>query len=94
MFFGFKYPEDLEQRLISRLATCADRSRVRLLLSRNGETVLAVRRSAYSTRSTPVRLAIDDDPVCSEWIMLFHKTTRRGVYDSRRRKFRMWTTSC
>jgi para-aminobenzoate synthetase/4-amino-4-deoxychorismate lyase len=85
-FLGFKCPEDLEQRVISRLASCKDRSRVRLLLSRNGEIELQ-RTDAPRPRVTPVRLAIDDDPVCSEWTTLFHKSTRREVYDRRRRKF-------
>ncbi len=78
LFFGFNYPDELEQRLISRLSTGGDRSRVRLLLSRNGEIELQC-SEAPTPRGTPVRLAIDDDPVCSEWVMLFHKTTRRGA---------------
>jgi para-aminobenzoate synthetase/4-amino-4-deoxychorismate lyase len=86
MFFGFHYPEDLEARLISQLAAREERSRVRLLLSRNGEFEIQ-RGNAPPPRRAPVRLVIDDEPVCSESMMLFHKTTLREPYDRRRRKF-------
>ncbi|HEY1761831.1 MAG TPA: bifunctional anthranilate synthase component I family protein/class IV aminotransferase [Acidimicrobiales bacterium] len=85
-FFGFRCPSDLEARVISRLGTSDERSRIRLLLSRSGE--IEVQRGAMPlSRTTPVRLAIDDEPVCSESTMLFHKTTLRHPYDRRRRKF-------
>ena len=86
MFFGFKYPDDLEARVISRLGTSDERSRIRLLLSRGGEIELQ-RAEAPAPRRAPVRLVIDDEPVCSESVMLFHKTTRRELYDRRRRKY-------
>jgi para-aminobenzoate synthetase/4-amino-4-deoxychorismate lyase len=86
MFFGFRCPEDLEARVISRLSMGEGRSRIRLLLSRSGEIELQ-RGEAPSPRRAPVRLVIDDEPVCSGSTMLFHKTTLRGPYDRRRRKF-------
>jgi para-aminobenzoate synthetase/4-amino-4-deoxychorismate lyase len=86
MFFGFKWPEDLEARVRSRLSTRKDPSRVRLLLSRNGEFELQC-TDAPLARTMPVLLAIDDDPVSSQSTMLFHKTTRRDAYNRRRRKF-------
>ena len=85
-FFGFRCPADLEARVISGLATCDERSRIRLLLSRSGDIELQ-RAEAPLPRVTPVRLAIDDEPVRSESTMLFHKTTLRNPYDRRRRKF-------
>jgi para-aminobenzoate synthetase/4-amino-4-deoxychorismate lyase len=85
-FFGFRCPADLEARVISGLSTCDERSRIRLLLSRSGEIELQ-RAEAPLPRVTPVRLAIDDEPVRSESTMLFHKTTLRNPYDRRRRKF-------
>jgi para-aminobenzoate synthetase / 4-amino-4-deoxychorismate lyase len=85
-FFGFKYPDDLEARVVSRLASAGDASRIRLLLSRSGEFELQ-RTAAPAPRSTPVQLAVDDEPVSSESIMLFHKTTLRDAYTRRRRKF-------
>jgi para-aminobenzoate synthetase/4-amino-4-deoxychorismate lyase len=86
VFFGFRCPGDLEERVIARLGMCEEFSRIRLLLSRSGEIELQ-RGEAPSPRLAPVRLAIDDEPVCSESIMLFHKTTLRHPYDRRRRKF-------
>jgi para-aminobenzoate synthetase / 4-amino-4-deoxychorismate lyase len=85
-FFGFSYPHDLEERVISMLSDSGDLPRIRLLLSRQSEIELQ-RATAPARRSTPVRLAIDDEPVSSDSIMLFHKTTQRGVYTKRRRRF-------
>jgi para-aminobenzoate synthetase / 4-amino-4-deoxychorismate lyase len=85
-FLGFRYPQDLEARVTARLALSGDVSRIRLLLSRDGDVELR-RAPAPSPRWMPVRLAIDDEPVCSESIMLFHKTTWRDTYTKRGRKF-------
>jgi para-aminobenzoate synthetase / 4-amino-4-deoxychorismate lyase len=85
-FFGFQCPEDLEERVVAQLGNPSDALRIRLLLSRRGEIELQ-RAPAPHPRSTPVRLAIDDEPVCSESIMLFHKTTWRDTYTKRRRRF-------
>lgn len=83
-FFGFRYPDDLEARVMSRLGTREETSRIRLLLSRSGSVELQ-RAEAPAPRRGPVRLAIDDEPVSSESVMLFHKTTNRGPYVRRRR---------
>jgi para-aminobenzoate synthetase/4-amino-4-deoxychorismate lyase len=85
-FFGFRCPVDLDAEVASHLVTCEGRSRIRLLLSRSGE-IEVQRGEAPVPRSTTVRLAIDDDPVCSESTMLFHKTTLREPYNRRRRRF-------
>jgi para-aminobenzoate synthetase/4-amino-4-deoxychorismate lyase len=82
-FFGFRYPEDLEERVISGLGSETP-ARIRLLLSRSG--YLEVQRGeSPAPRRGPVRLVIDDEPVSSESVMLFHKTTSRRPYDRRRR---------
>ncbi|HWD95192.1 MAG TPA: chorismate-binding protein [Acidimicrobiales bacterium] len=86
IFLGFKYPVDLEERVIATLVNKGDHLRIRLMLSRGGEVDLQS-EEAPSARTTPVRLAIDDEPVCSESMMLFHKTTLRDMYTRRRRKF-------
>jgi para-aminobenzoate synthetase/4-amino-4-deoxychorismate lyase len=86
MFFGFRCPANLETRVISKLQTSHERVRIRLMLSRSGE--IEVQCGALPLpRATPVRLAIDDEPICSDSTMLFHKTTLRHPYDRRRRKF-------
>jgi para-aminobenzoate synthetase/4-amino-4-deoxychorismate lyase len=85
-FFGFQYPADLEERVISRLTNSRDLPRTRVLLSRDGE--LEVQRApAPLPRSSALRLAIDDEPVNSQSITLFHKTTLRDTYVTRQRKF-------
>lgn len=85
-FFGFRHPRDLEQRVGSMLSGSGDQPRIRLLLSRRGEIDLQ-RGPMPPPCSTPVRLVFDDEPVSSESIMLFHKTTQREIYTKRRRKF-------
>ncbi len=83
--FGFPIRPDLETWVARRLAKIDYEARVRLLLSRNGGLELLA-AAAPTPRSTPVRLAIDAEPVCSESTMLFHKTTQREVYQRRRRR--------
>lgn len=86
LMLGFRYPDDLEQRVTSDLGDIARQTRIRLLLSRNGR--YEIQRAAMpEPRSSPVRLALDDEPVSSKSPMLFHKTTLRSLYDRRRRKF-------
>ncbi len=85
-YFGYRYPADLEERVAFRLQDPRGLPRIRVLLSRDGE--LEVQRGAAPPlRSTPIRLAIDDEPVSSESVMLYHKTTLRDTYASRQRKF-------
>ncbi|HVB70040.1 MAG TPA: chorismate-binding protein [Acidimicrobiales bacterium] len=85
-FLGFRLRDGLDTYLASRLVNASE-SRVRLLLSRNGRLDVQV-TVAPDAPTKPVRLAIDDEAVDSQWVMLFHKTTRRGVYTRRRRRHR------
>lgn len=57
--------------------------RVRLLVSRRG----AVRPESqpFTPTDGPLRVALAKEPVSSRDTFLFHKTTRRDVYDARRR---------
>lgn len=86
LMLGFRYPEDLEERVVAALGDVTEPTRVRLLLSRNGRYELQ-RATMPEPRSVPVRLALDDEPVSSDSPLLFHKTTMRDLYDRRRRKF-------
>ncbi len=83
-FLGFHAGDGIDTFLAVRLANASE-SRVRLLLSRDGRLDVQV-SAAPEVRSEPVRLAIDDDPVDSQSLMLFHKTTRRYAYTRRRRR--------
>jgi para-aminobenzoate synthetase/4-amino-4-deoxychorismate lyase len=53
--------------------------RIRLLLSRNGRSVVEV-SPLPNVQEEPVRLEIDTEPVDPSDVFLFHKTTRRRVY--------------
>ncbi|HEY5267044.1 MAG TPA: aminodeoxychorismate synthase component I [Acidimicrobiales bacterium] len=85
-FFGFRVRPDLAAWVASKLNNVDDEARVRLLLSRGGKLELQC-APAPEPRQTPVQLMVDEDPVFSDSIMLFHKTTRRDVYMKRRRRF-------
>jgi para-aminobenzoate synthetase / 4-amino-4-deoxychorismate lyase len=84
-FFGFRVPDDLDARVARKLAEVDYDARVRVLLARSG-TVEVLRAAAPPPQVAPVRLAIDDDPVDSQSPMLFHKTTERALYLSRRKR--------
>lgn len=55
--------------------------RVRLISDRNGS--VKAEASALEELPVPTTVAIDDDPVSSRNVFLFHKNTRRAVYDDR-----------
>ncbi len=83
---GFLVPEDLSERVRRQLATVPYEARVRVLVSRNGR--LSVQCSpAPVSLDAHVRLVIDDERIESLEPLLFHKTTRREVYNRRRRRF-------
>jgi para-aminobenzoate synthetase / 4-amino-4-deoxychorismate lyase len=84
-YFGFAFDGDaLRTELEKHAADAAGAIRVRLMVSRAGET--AVESSSLPAASNaPVRLAIaDDPPVEPSDLWLFHKTTRRAPYERRR----------
>jgi para-aminobenzoate synthetase/4-amino-4-deoxychorismate lyase len=84
-FLGFAVPRDLESRLFAKLAGRNTDSRVRLLLARGGRVKVEL-SDAPATQSEPLSLVIDAEPVWSQSSLLFHKTTRRGPYERRRRR--------
>ncbi|HEY5104509.1 MAG TPA: chorismate-binding protein, partial [Acidimicrobiales bacterium] len=85
-FFGFRVREDLATWVASRLVSVSYEARVRLLLSRNGKLEIQT-TPAPDPHQAPLRLMVDREPVSSQSIMLFHKTTQRNVYTKRRRRF-------
>lgn len=73
-------------RILSDLAGLTDgmhmrRHRVRLLLERNGATHLEQVQLPDIPIMTPRRIALAAEPVDTNSPFLYHKTTRRGVYD-------------
>ena len=83
VYFDFKFDRNLvETELLRTVKDQETASRVRLLLSKNGEIEIQGTNfdSAWAKQSFRVKLA--DQPVDSQDIYLFHKTTERRVYNS------------
>jgi para-aminobenzoate synthetase/4-amino-4-deoxychorismate lyase len=84
-YFGFALDEDaIRVALEKRAADASGPVRVRLSLSRTGETTLEG-AAPPAALDRAVRLAIvDEAPVDARDVWLFHKTTRRAPYRRRR----------
>ncbi|MGH2594440.1 MAG: aminodeoxychorismate synthase component I [Actinomycetota bacterium] len=83
-YFGFAFDEtDVRAALATVGIHSAGPVKIRLRLARGGKIELS---SAPLDRGAPepVRLALDDVPVDPTDIFLFHKTTRRRLYDDSR----------
>ena len=85
-FFGFAVDiESIRRALEQRAVHWRERTRVRLLLQRNGTFAVESHRQPCSGRR-PIRLAVDDRPVNDQDVFLFHKTTQRDVYDEAQKR--------
>jgi para-aminobenzoate synthetase/4-amino-4-deoxychorismate lyase len=81
-YFGFSLSAEGARRRVLAAADGAARSRIRLLLSRDGS--ITVERSAPpGVPGRDVRLAVDPEPIDSGQPWFFHKTTRRDPYAAR-----------
>ena len=81
-YFGFRFDEGEIAAVLQRVAVGnpAERWKIRLLLSRNGE--LQIEALELETfRSEPLRVGLATEPVASNEKFLFHKTTNRVVYE-------------
>lgn len=89
-YFGYPYcASTIDTALNEAVAAHADPARARLSLSSAGRVAIDI--APLATRGAvpipaAVRLAIDDHPVLSTDIWLFHKTTRRATYTDRRKR--------
>ena len=82
-YFGFPVSEPAIEQSLDRLTTTLDGPhRIRLLLDHEGKTEITA--APLFLDSKPVRVALADAPVNSSDKFLFHKTTRREVYDKAR----------
>ena len=75
-------PDAARSALERAVAGVTDPRRVRLLLAPDG--AIRVETAPLEPLADPCRLAIATDPVDESDPFLFHKTTRRGVYDRAR----------
>jgi para-aminobenzoate synthetase/4-amino-4-deoxychorismate lyase len=80
--FGFRFDRAEVLHALHRGLGASTPQRVRLLLDRSGEAT--VESIPLDPSPAPVRVAIAREPVDSRDPLLFHKTTRRAVYDERR----------
>ncbi len=85
VFFGFVLDAALlKTRLLEHAGQHPDTPRrVRLLVSRRGD--VRVESQPFTSTDKPLRVVLAKEPVSSRDTFLFHKTTRRDVYDLRRR---------
>lgn len=85
VFFGFVLDAALlREKLLEHARQHPDTPRrVRVLVSRRGEA--RVESQPFIRIDEPLRVALAKQPVSSRDTFLFHKTTRRDVYDVRRR---------
>lgn len=84
VYFGFAFDETDVRAAMATAGADADRPvKIRLRLARGGTIALS---SAPLDRGAPepVRLALDDVPVDPTDVFLFHKTTRRRLYEDAR----------
>lgn len=80
-FFGFPWDtESVADELRRQARGWRERMRVRLLASRDGTFRMESTPEPCPGRS-PIRTVLDDRPVDEQDVFLFHKTTRRAVYE-------------
>lgn len=83
----FACPIDIKtvERQLDGLADeLAEPSKVRLLVGRAGDTRVEARPLAEGAPPEPIRVGLAGQPVSSADVFLYHKTTRRAVYDTAR----------
>ncbi len=89
-YFGFRFPAiEIHAALEEVVFGETEAQRVRLLLGRDGEFDAAAvplpvpMGRPFADEGDPVRFVVGDDPVGSQNVFLFHKTSRREMYDER-----------
>ena len=86
-YFGFRFDPEAASRALEKAAADLGEevARVRLTLAKYGD-VAASATQLPPAPDGPVRLAVDDEPVDPDDVMLFHKTTHRDAYLRRERR--------
>ena len=73
-----------EAGLAERASSLNEASKIRLLVELDGAFVIEATPLAREASSRPVRVGLAEAPVNSSAIWLYHKTTRRELYDAAR----------
>lgn len=84
-FFGYRFDREAVEAVLSREAARGDGRRVRLLLSSGGETRIEA-SPLPPAPGAPLPVALARVRVSRRDRFLFHKTTRREVYEAARRE--------
>ena len=80
-YFDFPFPDGaIQSRLDAAAAAFGSPQRVRFLLDRSG--ALSVEAVSFHAQTTPYKVLLANGPVNSGNVFLYHKTTRREVYDN------------
>jgi len=82
-YFGFDFDSDAARRALTSLTRTLDRHRyrIRLLQPKSGAVQLQHRVIGGETASTPATIGLAQRPIDPENPFLYHKTTRRRVYE-------------
>ena len=74
----------IEARLVELASTLSEASKIRLLVKLDGAFAVEVAPLTQGALPQPVRVGLARTPVDSSTIWLYHKTTRREMYDAAR----------
>ncbi|MCB8937727.1 MAG: aminodeoxychorismate synthase component I [Ardenticatenaceae bacterium] len=84
-YFGIAWGEAaVLADLDSLTKTLSEPAKVRLLVGQDGRFTLQTVSLNVGARPDPVRIGLAKEPVNSQTVWLYHKTTRRDVYDAAR----------
>ena len=87
-YFAFVYDDELVRRsLAAAVEGKSGRQRVRLLLSEDGKVTVTTTQLPPADASAVMRFALSSSQVDSADLFLFHKTTRRELYDRERQEY-------
>jgi para-aminobenzoate synthetase/4-amino-4-deoxychorismate lyase len=75
----------IEERLTELAATFTSPQRVRLLVDRTGE--VKTESTSFVSKETPLHTHLANQPINSDNIFLFHKTTQRETFENARAVF-------
>jgi para-aminobenzoate synthetase / 4-amino-4-deoxychorismate lyase len=82
-YFGFSFAEDRVRRAVEEALAgrTAERLRVRLLMDEDGKTTIAVTPQPTQPVDAVMRYVVSDTRLDSADLFLYHKTTRRDLYE-------------
>jgi para-aminobenzoate synthetase/4-amino-4-deoxychorismate lyase len=85
VYFGVPLDRSaIEARLIERASSLSEASKIRLLVELDGAVAIEATPLTREASSQPVRVGLAEAPVDSNTIWLYHKTTRRELYEAAR----------